>query len=37
MGADGPAWTATLSGYDALCITTAHEVLTTPGFAAHRA
>ena len=22
MGADGPAWTATLAGYDALCITT---------------
>ena len=37
MGADGPAWTATLAGYDALCITTDHRVLSTPGFARHRA
>jgi thiamine biosynthesis lipoprotein len=37
MGAAGPEWTATLDGYDALCITSGHEVLTTPGFAAHRA
>jgi len=37
MGADGPAWTATLSGYDALCITTDHRVLSTPGFGRHRA
>jgi thiamine biosynthesis lipoprotein len=37
MGAAGPAWTATLDGYDALCITSDHEVLSTPGFAAHRA
>ena len=36
MGADGPAWTATLAGYDALCITTDHRVLSTPGFARHR-
>jgi thiamine biosynthesis lipoprotein len=37
MGADGPAWTATLDGYDALCITADQQVLTTPGFARHRA
>jgi thiamine biosynthesis lipoprotein len=37
MGADGPAWTATLDGYDAMCITSDHRVLTTPGFARHRA
>jgi len=36
MGADGPAWTATLTGYDAMCITTDHRVLSTPGFARHR-
>ena len=36
MGADGPAWTTTLAGYDALCITTDHRVLSTPGFARHR-
>jgi FAD:protein FMN transferase len=36
MGAEGPAWTATLSGYDAMCITDDHRVLTTPGFARHR-
>jgi thiamine biosynthesis lipoprotein len=37
MGSDGPGWTATLAGYDALCITSDHRVLTTPGFARHRA
>jgi FAD:protein FMN transferase len=37
MGADGPEWTATLDGYDALCITSDHRVLETPGFARHRA
>src|SRR3954467_12440669 len=37
MGADGPAWTATLAGYDAMCITSDHHVLSTPGFARHRA
>lgn len=37
MGADGPAWTATLDGYDALCITSDRRVLSTPGFARHRA
>lgn len=36
MGADGPAWTASLTGYDALCITSDHRVLSTPGFARHR-
>jgi thiamine biosynthesis lipoprotein len=37
MGAHGPAWTATLDGYDAMCITSDERVLTTPGFARHRA
>ncbi len=37
MGAGGPAWTATLTGYDALCITSDRRVLTTPGFSRHRA
>jgi thiamine biosynthesis lipoprotein len=37
MGAAGAAWTATLEGYDALCITSDHRVLSTPGFARHRA
>jgi thiamine biosynthesis lipoprotein len=37
MGADGPAWTATLTGYDAMCVTSDHRVLSTPGFARHRA
>jgi thiamine biosynthesis lipoprotein len=36
MGAAGPAWTATLAGYDAMCITSDRRVLTTPGFARHR-
>jgi thiamine biosynthesis lipoprotein len=36
MGADGPGWTATLTGYDAMCITANGRVLTTPGFARHR-
>jgi FAD:protein FMN transferase len=37
MGDAGPAWTAGLDGYEALCITTDRQALTTPGFAAHRA
>jgi FAD:protein FMN transferase len=37
MGADGPTWTATLSGYEAMCITADHRVLSTPAFAKHRA
>jgi thiamine biosynthesis lipoprotein len=37
MGPGGPAWTATLTGYDAMCITSDHRVLSTPGFARHRA
>ena len=37
MGAAGPGWTATLDGYDALCITTDHRVLSTPGMDRHRA
>jgi thiamine biosynthesis lipoprotein len=36
MGEGGPEWTATLSGYDAMCITSDHRVLETPGFARHR-
>jgi thiamine biosynthesis lipoprotein len=37
MGTAGPAWTATLPGYDTMCITTDQRVLSTPGFARHRA
>jgi thiamine biosynthesis lipoprotein len=37
MGADGPVWTATLTGYDTMCITSDRRVLSTPGFARHRA
>jgi len=37
MGAEGPALTATLTGYDAVCVTSDHRVLSTPGFARHRA
>jgi len=37
MGADGPGWTATLDGYDAMCITSDHRVLFTPGFCRYRA
>jgi thiamine biosynthesis lipoprotein len=36
MGVDGPGWTAGLTGYDALCITSDHRVLSTPGFDRHR-
>src|SRR4051812_8551387 len=36
MGEDGPEWTATLTGYEAMCITSDHRVLETPGFARHR-
>ena len=36
MGADGPVWTATLDGFEALCITADERVLTTPGFARYR-
>jgi thiamine biosynthesis lipoprotein len=32
MGEAGPAWTATLPGYDAMCITVDERVLSTPGF-----
>lgn len=37
MGADGPAWTATLRGYEALSILEGGRVLSTPGMAALRA
>jgi FAD:protein FMN transferase len=37
MGAGGPAWTATLDGYDAMCVTSDRRVLATPGFERHRA
>jgi thiamine biosynthesis lipoprotein len=33
MGADGPAWSAGLDGYDAMCVTSDRRVLSTPGFA----
>jgi FAD:protein FMN transferase len=36
-GAEGPPWLAELEGYDAMCITSDHRVLSTPGFARHRA
>ncbi len=32
MGADGPEWTATLHGYEAMTILADERVLTTPGF-----
>jgi thiamine biosynthesis lipoprotein len=34
MGADGPAWTARLRGYEAMTILTDESVLSTPGFPA---
>jgi thiamine biosynthesis lipoprotein len=37
MGADGPAWLATVDGYDAMCVTPARTVLSTDGFERHRA
>jgi FAD:protein FMN transferase len=37
MGLDGPAWTAGLSGYDALTILADGRVLSTPGVARWRA
>jgi thiamine biosynthesis lipoprotein len=36
MGAEGPAWTATLAGYDAMSITSDERVLETPGFDRYR-
>lgn len=36
MGAEGPAWTASLAGYEAMSITSDHRVLQTSGFARHR-
>jgi thiamine biosynthesis lipoprotein len=36
MGEAGPAWTATLAGYEALCITTDRRVLSTPGLDRYR-
>ncbi|MEZ0294659.1 MAG: FAD:protein FMN transferase, partial [Solirubrobacteraceae bacterium] len=35
LGADGPAWTAGLHGYEALTIVPGDRVLSTPGFARH--
>jgi hypothetical protein len=37
MGTDGPAWSATQGGYDAMCVTSDGRVLSTAGFARHRA
>jgi FAD:protein FMN transferase len=37
MGRDGPAWTASLRGYEALTILAGGRVLSTPGLAALRA
>jgi hypothetical protein len=36
MGADGPAWTARLRGYEALTILADDTVLSTPGLARWR-
>jgi FAD:protein FMN transferase len=36
MGDEGPAWAATLPGYETLCITTDHAVLTSPGLDRYR-
>jgi thiamine biosynthesis lipoprotein len=36
MGPAGPAWTATLPGYEALCITADRRVLSTPGLDRYR-
>jgi thiamine biosynthesis lipoprotein len=36
MGADGPAWLATVDGYDAMCVTAGRTVLSTDGFERHR-
>src|SRR3954468_14973602 len=35
MGAGGPEWTATLDGYDAMCVTSDRQVLTTASFGRH--
>ncbi|MEA2497082.1 MAG: FAD:protein transferase [Thermoleophilaceae bacterium] len=36
MGGDGPEWAAALTGYETLCITTDHAVLTSPGLDPYR-
>jgi thiamine biosynthesis lipoprotein len=36
MGESGPAWSATRPGYETLCITACHEVLTSPGLDRYR-
>jgi thiamine biosynthesis lipoprotein len=36
MGAAGPEWALSLPSYDALCITSDHSVLSTPGMGRHR-
>jgi FAD:protein FMN transferase len=35
LGADGPAWTASLAGHDAMTIMPGDRVRSTPGFARH--
>jgi len=35
LGEEGPAWTAGLSGYEAMTILAGGRVLSTPGFAKH--
>jgi thiamine biosynthesis lipoprotein len=37
LGADGPAWTATLRGHDALTVLDGDRVVTTRRFARHLA
>jgi thiamine biosynthesis lipoprotein len=36
MGASGPAWTASLAGYEALCVTADQQMLSTPGMDRYR-
>jgi thiamine biosynthesis lipoprotein len=36
MGESGPAWSAARPGYETLCITVRHEVLTSPGLDRYR-
>jgi thiamine biosynthesis lipoprotein len=36
MGESGPAWSSTRPGYETLCITAGHEVLSSPGLDRYR-
>jgi thiamine biosynthesis lipoprotein len=37
MGAHGPEWAAALPGYETLCVTSDHTVLSSPGLDRHLA